>query len=88
MRRPKQKAGLASLCRPPFLDHGYHKDVGRESFLQSFLSTTLIKPRDVGRTLSQGGYDDDGAMTDESSIAYCSEEGYIYAGTEVSLFPY
>jgi len=44
--------------------------------------------RDVGRTLSQGGYDDDGGMTDESCIAYCSEQGYIYAGTEVRLFPY
>jgi hypothetical protein len=40
--------------------------------------------RDVGRTLTQGGYDDNVAMTDESCIAYCSMEGYIYAGTEYS----
>jgi hypothetical protein len=39
---------------------------------------------DVGRTLTQGVYDDNAAMTDESCIAYCSREGYIYAGTEYS----
>ena len=41
-------------------------------------------PRDVDRTLAQGGYYDDVAMTDESCIAYCSNLGYIYAGTEYS----
>lgn len=41
-------------------------------------------PRDVGRTLTQGGYYDTVAMTDESCISYCSSLGYIYAGTEYS----
>lgn len=40
--------------------------------------------RDVGRTLTGGGYDDDLAMTDESCINYCNSAGFIYAGTEYS----
>ena len=39
---------------------------------------------DVGRSLTQGGYDDNNAMTEESCITYCSNAGYIYAGTEFS----
>jgi hypothetical protein len=38
--------------------------------------------RDVGRTLSGGGYDDNAAMTIESCINYCNSAGFIYAGTE------
>jgi hypothetical protein len=37
---------------------------------------------DVGRTLSQGGYNDNNAMTVESCITYCASIGYVYAGTE------
>ncbi|KAE9365795.1 WSC-domain-containing protein [Stipitochalara longipes BDJ] len=37
---------------------------------------------DVGRTLTDGGYDDEIGMTAESCIAYCSAAGYHYAGTE------
>jgi hypothetical protein len=37
---------------------------------------------DIGRTLTEGGYDDVIGMTDESCIAYCNANGYIYAGTE------
>ena len=36
---------------------------------------------DVGRTLTDGGYDDDIGMTDESCIAYCDAAGFNYAGT-------
>jgi len=36
---------------------------------------------DVGRTLTQGGYDDVIGMTDESCIAYCDSLGFNYAGT-------
>jgi hypothetical protein len=36
---------------------------------------------DVGRTLTDGGYDDVIGMTDESCIAYCDSAGFNYAGT-------
>jgi len=36
---------------------------------------------DVGRTLTDGGYDDEIGMTDESCIAYCDAAGFNYAGT-------
>ena len=47
---------------------------------------------DVGRTLTDGGYDDVFGMTDESCIAYCGSLGFNYAGTgevheAVSCFP-
>ena len=37
---------------------------------------------DVGRTLTEGGYDDVIGMTDEDCIDYCNSLGYVYAGTE------
>jgi hypothetical protein len=40
--------------------------------------------RDVGRTLTGGGYDDNVAMTVESCISYCTTAGFTYAGTEYS----
>lgn len=41
---------------------------------------------DVGRTLTEGGYDDIIGMTDESCIAYCDGLGYNYAGTGEASF--
>lgn len=38
----------------------------------------------VGRTLTGSSYSNTTTMTDESCIAFCSEGGFIYAGTEYS----
>lgn len=50
--------------------------------LLSLNKQELIGTRDVGRTLTGGGYTDDVAMTDLSCITYCSNQGFTYAGTE------
>ena len=44
----------------------------------------LTLSSDVGRTLTQAGYNDNIAMTQESCVAYCWNLGYIYAGVEYS----
>ncbi len=36
---------------------------------------------DVGRTLSDGGYQDVIGMTDEECVIYCDNLGFTYAGT-------
>jgi hypothetical protein len=38
---------------------------------------------DVGRTLTDGGYDDEIDMTDESCVEYCDSLGFLYAGTGI-----
>jgi hypothetical protein len=48
------------------------------------LSTQLLtSSRDVpGRTLRNGGYNSNDSMTAEACISYCTNKGFIYAGTE------
>jgi hypothetical protein len=52
--------------------------------VESVVCMVTHRNRDVGRTLTGGGYDDNAAMTVESCINYCNSAGFIYAGTEYS----
>jgi hypothetical protein len=72
------------LCLQRFLVVGYPKDVTCKflSIPPDFTESSLV--RDVGRTINQASYTSNTAMTDEACITYCSNLGYIYAGTEYS----
>lgn len=54
--------------------------------LQATDVSPLFSSDNVGnvRTLGSASYTDNAAMTDESCITYCTNQGYIYAGTEYS----
>lgn len=80
-------SGEVVLYQQISLDHGLLKDA--MCMTAQYTSVTLSCAnewvhRDVGRTLTGGGYDDNVAMTYESCINYCNTAGYIYAGTEYS----
>lgn len=75
-------------CRPHGLPSGatrmYPPETPHTCTLQEADLSFLFSSDNVGnvRTIGSASYTDNAAMTDESCITYCTNKGYIYAGTE------
>ena len=74
--------GLSSITLLAPVSHA--RSFARDTTVPTDLQGTWVSLGcyvDVGRTLTDGGYDDVIGMTDESCIADCNNAGYNYAGT-------